>query len=401
PDPSIIRVGSDYFPVTSPFEYFPGIPIYHSKNLIQWELIGHVLTRSSQLNMRTVEPSGGVWAPTSRYHKQRQRFYVSVGVTQRFRPDTWDLTIPCGFQVWKDDIFKRGSWSDPTYFDVLGIDQDLFFDDDGKTYFSTVNMVRDPSVIAGGLCLATSTCEIDLDSGNSLSPSSWVRIWSAPNGVAEGPHIFKLDEYWYLSTAKGGTDEGHQQWISRSTTGLLGSWETGPEGTVNPLIFKDDHAEIRNTGHMDMVTDTEGNRWAVLLGVRPQGAVGELLSSLGRETLMEWSDDGWSVINDREPIILTCEGPGLPLLDPPSSWRDDFDDLELHISWYALRTPLKAFHDLRSSPGQLALFGNAYQITDFECPAMLLRKQQQHSVKWRTRLMFDRSKRAHEAGTAI
>lgn len=89
PDPSIIRRGSDYFLVTSTFEYFPGIPIYHSTDLLSWKLIGHVLTRSSQLNMRTVEPSGGVWAPTLRYHEGRKRFYVSVGVTMRFRPKEW------------------------------------------------------------------------------------------------------------------------------------------------------------------------------------------------------------------------------------------------------------------------------------------------------------------------
>ena len=89
PDPSIIRVGSDYFLVTSTFEYYPGIPIYHSKDLLQWNLIGHVLTRPSQLHMRTVEPSGGVWAPTLRYHQQRQRFYVAVGITHRFRPKEW------------------------------------------------------------------------------------------------------------------------------------------------------------------------------------------------------------------------------------------------------------------------------------------------------------------------
>lgn len=98
----------------------------------------------------------------------------------------------------------------------------LFFDDGGKTYLSAVNMVREPGVTNGnGLCLATHTCEIDIDTGNSLSDSKWQRISTAPNGVAEGPHIFKLGDYWYLSTAEGGTDEGHQQWISRSKEGPL------------------------------------------------------------------------------------------------------------------------------------------------------------------------------------
>jgi beta-xylosidase len=93
PDPSICRVGEDYFLVTSTFEYFPGLPIYHSKDLLNWTLIGHVLTRRSQLDMRTTEPSGGIWAPTIRYHKGT--FYVSTGCTQRFRPKEW-VCVPHG-----------------------------------------------------------------------------------------------------------------------------------------------------------------------------------------------------------------------------------------------------------------------------------------------------------------
>lgn len=266
-------------------------------------------------------------------------------------------------------------------------------------------MVREPGVTNGnGLCLATHTCEIDIDTGDSLSDSKWQRISSAPNGVAEGPHIFKLGDYWYLSTAEGGTDEGHQQWISRSKEGPLGPWETGPEGTVNPVIFNDGHHSIRNTGHMDIVDDTEGNWWVVFLGVRPQGDDRTTLSSLGRETFlapMKWSDDGWPIVNDRKPIEIICDGPGKFLLDPESYWRDEFAEPELALNWYNLRTPLKPCYSLTQYPGHLTLHGNAYNITDFECPAMLLQKQKQHSVDWRTQLEFSPTKPGHEAGTTI
>lgn len=281
----------------------------------------------------------------------------------------------------------------------------LFFDDSGKTYLSAVNMVREPGVTNGnGLCLATHTCEIDLDTGNSLSDSKWQRISTAPNGVAEGPHILRFGDYWYMSTAEGGTDEGHQQWISRSKEGPLGPWETGPEATVNPLVFNNDHHSIRNTGHMDIVDDTEGNWWAVFLGVRPQGDDQNTLSSLGRETFlapMTWSSDGWPVVNDRKPIELVCDGPGAYMLDGDSHWHDGFANAELALSWYNLRTPLKPCYSLTQRLGYLTLHGNAYSITDFECPAMLLQKQKQHSVDWRTRLEFRPKKQGHEAGTTI
>lgn len=265
-------------------------------------------------------------------------------------------------------------------------------------------MVREPGVTTNGLCLATHTCEIDLDHGNSLTDSRWQRISTAPNSVAEGPHIFKLGEYWYLSTAEGGTDEGHQQWISRSKEGPFGPWETGPEGTVNPVIFNDDHHSIRNTGHMDMVEDTEGNWWALFLGVRPQGDDRKTMSSLGRETFlapMVWSNDGWPVVNDRKPIELICEGPGKSLLDTESHWRDDFANSKLDLSWYNLRTPLKPCYSLTQRPGSLVVCGNSYQITAYECPAMLLQKQKKHSVDWRTRVEFSPTKQDHEAGTTI
>ncbi|KAL4984736.1 glycosyl hydrolase [Aspergillus falconensis] len=127
PDPCIVRVGKDYFLVTSTFEYFPGIPIYHSTDLLNWTLIGPVLVRRSQLDMRTTEPSGGVWAPTIRYveYQGKGRFYISVGCTQRFRPKEWDIVIPRGFYVTTDNIWAKDSWSDPIYSDVPGIDQDL------------------------------------------------------------------------------------------------------------------------------------------------------------------------------------------------------------------------------------------------------------------------------------
>lgn len=123
PDPSIVRVGQDYFLITSTFEYFPGIPIYHSRDLIQWKLIGHALTRTSQLQIHTPEPGGGIWAPTLRYHKEK--FYVTAASFSRYRPQEDDRVWPQGFYVQTSNIWDETSWSDPVYFDQVGFDQDV------------------------------------------------------------------------------------------------------------------------------------------------------------------------------------------------------------------------------------------------------------------------------------
>lgn len=123
PDPSIVRVDEDYFLITSSFEYFPGIPIYHSRDLIQWKLIGHALTRASQLQIHTPEPGGGVWAPTLRYYKGT--FYVAAASFARYRPQEDDRVWPQGFYVQTTNIWDETSWSDSIYFDQVGFDQDV------------------------------------------------------------------------------------------------------------------------------------------------------------------------------------------------------------------------------------------------------------------------------------
>jgi beta-xylosidase len=279
----------------------------------------------------------------------------------------------------------------------------LFFDDDGKVYFSAVNMITEPRVKKHGLGLATFTAEIDLATGRCLGPAKWNRLSDFGLGIAEGPHIFKKDGFYYLSTAEGGTDEGHQQWIFRSTAGPFGPWEEGPKGAVNPVIFNDNDPSIRSTGHLDFIETANGDWFAVFLGVRPQGEKSELLSQLGRETFMshvEWID-GWPIVNGRKPISLQMQARGMELLSQPQVWRDEFQDSTLQLGWYHLRTPLKKDYSLSERPGSLSLYGNAYRIDDFECPSMLLRKQTGFSGDWRVKFIFAPKEAGHEAGTAI
>lgn len=123
PDPSIVRVNEDFFLVSSSFEYFPGAPIYHSTDLIQWTLIGHALTRPSQLQIHTPEPGGGIWATTLRYHQGT--FYITAAKFDRYRPQDDDRVWPRGFYVSTTDIWDSASWSDPVFFDQVGFDQDV------------------------------------------------------------------------------------------------------------------------------------------------------------------------------------------------------------------------------------------------------------------------------------
>lgn len=270
PDPTICAVPpsspneqTTFYLSTSTFEYFPGCAIYRSTDLINWTLIGHALTRASQLNLRTVEPGAGSWASTLRYRKEEKRWYLFNGVYHRYRPSSDERVFPRGFYVWTDDIDTDGSWSDPVYFDNPGFDQDVFWDDDGKTYLSTTVRVADRSPDSKLKDFAIHISEISLPSGRSLTSPICIR--KSPHGVAEGSHIMKNGNYYYLFVAEGGTEAGHQEWVFRSTEGVYGPWETQGK----PLWYNGPDEEVQRTGHADIIQDVEGRWWGVFLGVRP------------------------------------------------------------------------------------------------------------------------------------
>ncbi|KAH8601558.1 glycosyl hydrolase [Bisporella sp. PMI_857] len=397
PDPSIIRSGSSYFLVTSSFEYFPGIPIYHSTDLVKWRLVGHVLTRKSQLDVRTPEPGGGIWAATIREHKGR--YYVMSTCYDRYRPQADDRVWPRGFYVWTDDIWK-GEWSDPVYFDQVGFDQDLFWDDDGTVYLSTTyRMLKRTPCVPQIKDFAIHICTVDLPTGRCTSAPKLIR--SSASGVAEGSHILKRGRYYYLFTAEGGTESGHCEWVSRSESGPFGPWELGPR---NPLWRNGTGDEVQNTGHADFVVDESGNWWAVLLGVRPVNVGGQWKASVfGRETFlvpMAWEDD-WPVINGGQKITLHSSGPGLYQLEQEVKWRDDFTEAALTLGWYRKNTPQRTDFSLSENPGNLRLWGGPYTLSVPTCPTLFLRKQTSHSATWETQLSFNPTTSNTEAGTVV
>ncbi|KAL4950099.1 glycosyl hydrolase [Aspergillus filifer] len=403
PDPSIIRVGTSYFLTTSTFEYTPAAPIYHSTDLIKWTLIGHALTRPSQLTIQTPEPGGGVWATTLRYHEGV--FYITAASFTRYRPQDDERVWPRGFVVSTRDIWDSGSWSEPVWFDAVGFDQDLFFDDDGTVYLSSTYRKQTRTIVPTGCALlkdfAIHICTIDIATGNATSPSKLIR--SSDSGVSEGSHIFKRNGYYYLFTAEGGTESGHCEWVFRSEKSPFGPWEVGP---TNPLWRNGVHDEVQNTGHADFVEDTDGKWWAVLLGVRPvwkeseEGGRWEG-SVFGRETFLApvtWEND-WPIINEGNKISLNIDTPHLYHYTHPVSFYDDFTSSTMQLGWYRKNTPLKQDYTILS-PG-LRLHGAPYTLSSPACPTLFLRKQENRSCIWETKLRFRPTLGNIEAGTVV
>ncbi|MGM0124280.1 xylan 1,4-beta-xylosidase [Enterococcus sp. AZ194] len=278
PDPSICRVEEDYYLVTSSFEYFPGLPLYHSKDLVNWELIGHCITRNEQLDLSNQAPNAfGLYAPTIRYHEGR--FYVVCT----------NVPNQGNFLIWTDDIL--GEWSDPIFLDLPGIDPSLLFDTNGKVYYT-------------GTDKEIYLCEIDLETGKT---SPRINIWKGIGAAdPEGPHLYQKDEYYYLAISEGGTGYGHMFTMARSKQieGPYLPYEKNPVLTNRSLP-----SAIQAIGHADLVQDTKNNWWAVCLGIRPLNEFPKR-HLLGRETFLvpiDWSNE-WPVFGNQGAVAVEMEG---------------------------------------------------------------------------------------------
>ncbi|KAI1292726.1 glycoside hydrolase family 43 protein [Xylaria venustula] len=411
PDPTVCVVPATettpttYFLSTSTFEYFPGCPIYTSVDLVNWRLIGHALTRRSQIEMRTVEPGAGSWASTLRYRSLEKRWYLATGIFQRYRPGSDERIFPRGFYVYTDNIWDDDAWSDPVYFDNPGFDQDLFWDDDGKVYLSTTVRLANRPPESKLKDFGIHISEIELETGRTLTPPQLIR--KSPYGVAEGSHILRRGLYCYLFTAEGGTEAGHQEWVFRSREGVYGPWEAQGK----PLWYNGPDEEVQRTGHADVFEDGEGNWWAVFLGVRPvKDEDGEYLEpQMGRESFLvkvDWVDD-WPVFNGGRNITLATAS-RMPIeqaiteIKPgDTKWHAALNNQKLDLGWYQKNTPLKDCYSLTERPGYLRLYGNCYDLASPEAPAMLLRKQSSYSESFETKLQFSLRKSGYEAGIVL
>jgi xylan 1,4-beta-xylosidase len=295
PDPSVCRVDDTYYLVTSSFEYAPGVPIFRSTDLRSWEQISNVLDRPSQLDVTSAGPSGGIFAPTLRYHDGR--FWM---ITTNWSDDGGQLL------VWTED--PGGPWSEPVRIpSAIGIDPDLAWNEDGTCLMSYAGFGPD-----GGEGIVQSA--IDPLTGEVLTERQW--LWSGTGGkFPEGPHLYRIGDWWYLLIAEGGTERGHAVTIARGPT-PAGPFESNPDNPI--LTHRGTDEPVQNTGHADLVERPDGS-WAIVYhGVRPGGSSPEW-HVLGRETFADevvWKD-GWPALTGHiEPAQMpaqeTLTGPELP-----------------------------------------------------------------------------------------
>lgn len=381
PDPSICRVGDTFYLVTSSFEFFPGVPIYQSNDLVHWEQIGHCLTRKSQLPLEKCHNMGGIFAPTIRWHQGL--FYMI----------TTNVTAGGHFYVTTEN--PSGEWSEPIWVDAPGIDPSLFFDEDGQTYF---------------LCTCDKTGEngihmarIDVATGKLLEPLRL--IWTGTGGrYPEGPHLYFVQGMYYLMIAEGGTEYGHYVVISRSHS-PWGPFENCPK---NPILTHRDAPQnpIQGTGHADMVQAPDGSWWMVFLAMREASTIfWERFILLGRETFltpMTWDDAGWPVVNGGEPVQIEMPLPALcNASSSVSAIADDFQEAKLNAHWNFLRNPVAESWSLTERPGYLRLNGLATKLGDQDAIALLCRRQEQLLFQAQTQMEFQPQQDGEEAGLVI
>jgi xylan 1,4-beta-xylosidase len=362
PDPSICRAEDDYYLVTSSFEYFPGIPLFHSRDLVHWRQTGHVLSRPSQLDLDGVPASYGIYAPTIRFHGGK--FYVITTLRKQDRMHCFFVTTE----------HPAGPWSDPVWLeDAPGIDPSLFFDTDGRVWCTGNDIPPDGEQYPGQRAIWLQ--EIDLIAGKLVGSRRWIWHGAEPAvQYVEAPHIYRVDDTYYLLTAEGGTDSHHAVCVARSAS-VVGPYENNPH---NPILthhdLAADHA-ITSTGHADLVQTQKGEWWAVLLACRPYGGP---YSNLGRETFLapiRW-EDGWPVTGTGNgQLDFEYSAPQLPEHRWPAiPERDGFQADVLAPQWNFLRTPRHQFWTLEKA--ELSLQLRPETLTEPVNPSFIGRRQQ-------------------------
>ena len=377
PDPAICRVNDDYYIVTSTFEWFPGYQIHHSRDLVNWQLIGQPLKRVSQLDMRGVPDSCGVWAPCLTHHDGV--FYLLYTNVQSFQGPWKDMP---NYLVTTSDI--RGDWSEPTFLNSSGFDASLFHDDDGRCWLVNMLMDHRNNRFFGGIVLQ----EFDRDSGTLLGHEHYI-FEGTEHGRTEGPHLYKRNGWYYLLLAEGGTGYEHCMTVARSRS-ITGPYEVHPQ---NPLLTAkyDASQYLQKTGHGGLVETQTGEWYVTFLTSRPIAPRGRC--TLGRESGLEritWDADDWPrLASGLKTPRRYVEAPDLPAYPfDAAQTKHRFFSKQLDLQFQTLRMPITDdWASLSARAGHLRLRGRQSLSSTFE-QSLIARRVQSHHCLVSTALEF-------------
>lgn len=374
PDPSIIRVGEDYYIATSTFEWWPGVKLFHSKDLKNWEQILSPLRRESQLNMIGDPASGGIWAPCLSY--DGTCYYLTYTDVKTKKGRYYNTH---NYMIYTDNIY--GVWSEPVYLNSIGFDPSLFHDLDGRKYL--INMVNGFK----GILV------------QEIEPGTWKlkgerkKVYSGSGiGCTEGPHMYHIGDWYYIIAAEGGTGLSHCVTMARSKS-VWGPFETAPD---NPILTSNrlDAAALQKCGHADFTDTPDGEWYMVHLCSRPLG--GLKWSVLGRETAIQkmfFDKDGWLKLEEGgnyactsvpEPLQIEGKRKGTPV---DISFFDDFNQESLDVRYVSPRVSYEAFADCKLRTGYVRLTGQE-SMNSLHHVSLLAVRQQEVFARAETAMEF-------------
>ncbi|HGT0319094.1 TPA: glycoside hydrolase family 43 protein [Clostridioides difficile] len=407
PDPCICRKGDDYYLVVSSFEWFPGIPVYHSKDLKNWELYTHILTDETKIDLKKLPSSKGIWAPCLTYCEEEDLFYIVYGIMNSMNARYFDVD---NYLITSKDI--KGEWSEPVYLHSSGFDASIFHDDDGKKWIASLDWeTREGYEKPGVICL------VEYCTKKKEIVGYPKRIWSGgtDRGCIEAPHITKRGDYYYIMCAEGGTGYGHSVTMGRAKN-IWGPYE---KDSMNPIVtsipgdFYERHdpdhlkpkyynteSKLQKSGHGSYIETTSGEVYLVHLTSRP--FVPELRCTLGRETAiqkMKWTKDNWLRMEDESNLAKEYVSESKPeehLVSSIPSF-DDFDSNELGLQYYAPRISPLSFADVKSRPGYVRIRGQESR-TSLNKVSILARKLTSVYARITTKMEFYPEVHQHSAG---
>lgn len=407
PDPCICRKGDDYYMAVSSFEWFPGIPVYHSRDLKNWELYSHVLTDDVAIDLKRLPSAKGIWAPCLTYCEKEDLFYVVYGIMNSMNARYFDVD---NYLITAKDI--KGPWSEPVYIHSSGFDASILHDDDGRKYIVSLEWeTREGYEKPGAICM------VEYSSEKKEIVGYPKRIWSGGTnrGCIEAPHLTKRGDYYYIMCAEGGTGYGHSVTMGRSKE-VWGPYKGDPTNPILTSIPGDfyerhdpDHLKpkyfnpesvLQKSGHGSYVETQLGEVYLVHHTARP--FVPELRCTLGRETAiqkMKWTDDGWLRMYDDSNLakeyVEESKLPEYKVQQIPSF--DDFDSEELGIQYYAPRITPSSFADVKARPGYVRIRGQESRCS-LNKVSILARKLTSVYAKVTTKMEFKPEVHQHSAG---